>query len=986
MISVCPPGTRTSVTVVCLGLVLGCRAEVPAPHDSQHTSLTAAPDGKVPFSAATIFAADQTISGMAGSYWPSAAATGAGVNLIVSSSLSAQGLLPIAQRVGADTSVAIDPVPFAVAPASSECSSADSGGINVAFNGRIFLVVWVSGAGAAYQQPESRICAARIDPKLGLIDTTPTVLLRSPNYLGYATGLAAAGVDPTGTDFLLAWRSAGLAVAPYDYNISASRLRASDLTIVDNPALALSTATGDQDWPTVAFDGSSYFVAWRDRGPALGIYGAKVRASDGKILPPGTIAVHQVAPVTPPPHQDSNHLRPSVAFDGQNHLIVWPESNEVHAARVRASDGAVLDTSPKTLATNVFDGPGTTSPQIGFDGTQFSLVWASGRRALIGAPVSRTDLVVGPQSELAPPQILNIALASGSGRTFVLWDDELYLSTRGIGPGYWRTIRWRTLGAAATGPAEPESVVRTAPPQIFPAASSDGLNHYVAWQEFGDGKYRIRGTRIRGEQGTVLDPGGIVLAPQPTDGQYAPQVASNGTVFLVTWAVWNGLEAVRVRSSDGQVLDSTPIGITVRPWNGDQHIWAVASDGRDFLLLLPEGAPSSTRQLVARIRGNDGVLLDNPPRQLGTDLLTSPELDLAWAHDRYIATFHKLGVIAAQMLTVTGELDGAPISIASPASSYALPRVVVGDRPSGVALVHWGDAGRIWGRILRLGDRTAINAAVLIAPADLFYGYPPRGVFDGEHFVVTWSSDELRAPATRPNRLKGFGTRASRVTVSGQLLDPEGILLSRPEDFPESVAALSVTRPGSILVSTSRYEAAPFAAPRVHTRWLGPAPHAAAPDAASGPDSLAFDAGQPAQDAAGPAADGRDNGDLLAAAEVAPIHDATADPDAPSMSTSMTDAATPDGAARAPAPDASPDPGVEDASTSQDTQHADDAGRGDVGRQADAGEEAAACSCRTGARPESGGSFSALGTVGLALLLARRRPRRRRLGHGSCLR
>src|SRR6266542_541470 len=99
-----------------------------------------------------------------------------------------------------------------------------------------------------------------------------------------------------------------------------------------------------------------------------------------------------------------------------------------------------------------------------------------------------------------------------------------------------------------------------------PAVAFDGTNYLVTWdQGYPDGD--LYGARVS-PQGAVLDGGGFLIGSGPGD-QTAPDIAFDGTNYLVTWMTYpedgagDGF-AARV-TPGGTVLDPGGIPVSARP-------------------------------------------------------------------------------------------------------------------------------------------------------------------------------------------------------------------------------------------------------------------------------------------------------------------------------------------------------------------------------------------------------------------------------------
>jgi Regulator of Chromosome Condensation (RCC1) repeat protein/Calx-beta domain-containing protein/Big-like domain-containing protein len=144
-----------------------------------------------------------------------------------------------------------------------------------------------------------------------------------------------------------------------------------NITVRENPPVG--AARDDQEYPAVASDGVNFFAVWMDRrnhnytegGSDYDIYGARVS-------PSGEVLDRMGIPICTAPRMQ---FYPSVAFDGQNYLVVWGDnrdnvngilSNEIYGARVTPG-GEVLDSN----GFKITHGEVAYQPVVAFNGTEY---------------------------------------------------------------------------------------------------------------------------------------------------------------------------------------------------------------------------------------------------------------------------------------------------------------------------------------------------------------------------------------------------------------------------------------------------------------------------------------------------------------------------------------------------------------------------------------------------------------------------------------
>ncbi len=286
----------------------------------------------------------------------------------------------------------------------------------VAFNGTLFLVVWVDDRNSATTGLD--IFGARVTTN-GTVADINGIAISTAADTQYAPAVAA-----NGTNFLVAWADFRNGT---DFNIYGTRITGAG-TVSDANGIAISTAPDDQIAPTVAANGSGYLVAWQDnRNLATtftDIYGARV-TTNGVVSDSNGIPICKAANV---------QASPKASSDGTNFLVVWsdfrnatlPPYADIYGARV-TSAGVVADTNGIVICAATND---QASPAVAFNGINYLVVWQDNRAGagydIYGARVSTLGAVAdtngfaictATNDQTAP------AVTSNGGDFFVVWED-----------------------------------------------------------------------------------------------------------------------------------------------------------------------------------------------------------------------------------------------------------------------------------------------------------------------------------------------------------------------------------------------------------------------------------------------------------------------------------------------------------------------------------------------------------------------------------
>lgn len=518
----------------------------------------------------------------------------------------------------------LDSADLVVATGSS-CSH--SGQLRVAFDGNRFLLVWVNYEAAtlmgATVAPDATLSPAftiaTVDGSIGAVGGLPGGgwivgwIQPGPRNI-FLTRIAADGtiVDPgtmlpgsalassphiasSGSELLIAWTGPG--------EIVAHRLDA-----IGSPGggpFAVTSAPNEQVRPTIAWDGSAWFLVWEDRRSGYqslsDVYARRVSAS-GALLGASDMLVFEainsgafpwVGPTTggvvtaqtirpyglstirrfdsagvaldaaPVPIVRCGNLedRPAVAWNGSHYLVVWEDDRngpdtDLYGVRI-AADGTVLDQIAIPISTAAFT---QENPVVVSDGSKFFVVWEDYRdgmqRDIYGTVVDAAGNVASPAGipiHTSTIQEWGPVAAAGGGRFFVAWGNASSESN----------ARVFDLDAVGLGPAflvAPEQNPRV----------SYGASQFIVSFGTSARRYDLNGAPV--------DSTPISLASN-FGGAASVQASDNSWLFMYSGSFWpNGVAGRRVRF-DGSVVDAVPRVLhsfsgfkPLAAWDGEQYL------------------------------------------------------------------------------------------------------------------------------------------------------------------------------------------------------------------------------------------------------------------------------------------------------------------------------------------------------------------------------------------------------------------------------
>jgi hypothetical protein len=385
----------------------------------------------------------------------------------------------------------------------------------------------------------------------GTTDSCETIVSFDAGVAPYSQREPAVASD--GTNYLVVWEDNRNGHSIYGARVSPSGVRLDVNGIPISPGTASSLHPRH---PGVASDGTNYLVVW-EQADSLSlttsdIYGARVDTA-GNVLDPEGIAISRAV------HIDQNE--PAVAFGGSSYLVVWEDNrsqygyNDIYGARVDVS-GVVQDTAGIPIAPSDY---AHYSPQVAFGGTNYLIVWCAERPLgdswiydVLGTLVNQSGIVL-------PVSWIPISVGTNNHRhPSAAFDGANYLvvcqDDRGGGEDIYG-IRVTTSGAVVDTVGIPISAAPDS--QVVPQLAFDGTNYLVVWTDQRRGENDIYGALVSPD-GVVFGPDSIPVSIAPNN-QVAPDVAYCGTNYLV---VWSDDRSGQPRNCSARV---TPAGIVLDP-------------------------------------------------------------------------------------------------------------------------------------------------------------------------------------------------------------------------------------------------------------------------------------------------------------------------------------------------------------------------------------------------------------------------------------
>ncbi len=408
-----------------------------------------------------------------------------------------------------------------------------------------------------------------------------------------------------------------LAVWSDDYGVSkifATRLSTTG-TILDPLGIRVCAASGEQDNPAVAWNGSHYLVAWEDsRHGATDIYASRI-STDGVVVEPQGVPLSRL-------NDASEQTGCDVASDGETFFVVWSDSGAPSQidGRVVGGDGVPHGDEERIISSSLYSRLDT--PCVAWGGTNYFVGWSAYYETVSGAYYqdiygARVTADGRAIDSSAIPICLNYAakyspdVAWGGGNFLVVWSHAMRPP---ISSG--TDIHGALINAQGQVITNSIQICTAANSQDASCVAFGSSNFLVAWQDsrhwtLNDKVVAVYATRVS-PAGVILDPGGFAVCDDP-ESQYSPAVTWSGDTFLTAWEEsWQTDDDVDIFAARILPDGSRPDGDGYRVSHGcnsEQHASA-AWGASNYLVVWESGGEGAVTDIRATRIGPAGNILD----------------------------------------------------------------------------------------------------------------------------------------------------------------------------------------------------------------------------------------------------------------------------------------------------------------------------------------------------------------------------------------
>ncbi|MBI3818328.1 MAG: hypothetical protein HY286_06515 [Planctomycetes bacterium] len=688
----------------------------------------------------------------------------------------------------------LDSVPFPIA-----ADPANQSAPRVAWNGQSWLVVYTSQVDPGSGYWTEKYYARRVSTGGQVLDSVPMLIndvYSGPKYFGL-------GSD--GQNWVALYMSQD---ASSNLSLRAKRIAPNGTVLDPNGVLVFAGYGSDL---TANYCGGQFLFTWRDYGPGL----------HGRRFTPQLQPIDAGAVLLPAGPADVT-LTSDLTTNGNEYFLAWMRENIYYTSDVV---GVRIDASLNIIGNPMITISGSSpsayhiDPRVVWDGSQWVVAWlTNGSQSALAARVSSTGIVLDPGGVALPDGSPNylyepaIGALPGGGALYA-WHDIRYAGTSlydvfGIpfnGTGVSGVERCYSVGSEA---------LRS--PRVAP-----GLNQYlVTFRADLSNASRVMAQRVD-SFGNPLDEEPIEVAASTHPYMYSGGAAWNGSVYLVVWTDGLlGATYARRMLPDGSWMDLNPIFVFL---GGEADVAAL---GADFLVtgLHAPSNPQFIGSYGARVRGSDGVVLDNPPLSIGQSYATRSRVVVLggkWlvVTERHFTHNSNQSNVIFHFVTASGVVSSEFIA-ANSINIQDWGSIDVASSDSSALIVC--QSGSNWTNTDVYARRVLPDGSM---PAPLFNITGSVGLGQSKATVAWTGSEYVVGYETLQNNIWGYDLEPDihgvRISEVGSLVDNSGFALWNDENYEVTVESGSLGN-GRALLAASVYVDGAYGSFRISVRGMRP--------------------------------------------------------------------------------------------------------------------------------------------------------------------
>jgi MYXO-CTERM domain-containing protein len=427
-------------------------------------------------------------------------------------------------------------------------------------------------------------------------------------------------------------------------------------------------------------------------------------------------------------------------------------------------DGAPQDPAAFLLSR----APSAQASGVATDGSRFMVAWGDGQNLY--------TTWVDPDGSTSTQTVVMGNLSPETGIVAIAYGDQGYLMAYVPGDGS-QVLGLRLDRDGHALDTQPFLLSSTTLGAAVPAVVWTGAQYLVVWNEVVNGNGEVaKGARVLAD-GTVLDPGGFMVTTLRSILE-RPQLAwSGGVLMMVAGPTSNEIAGIDSLTLDADGKNPHPFSLPGTGSRTDSTSPDIAWNGTDFVVTWMDDSHVVT---AARVSEN-GTAVDTTPLVFttATNEADSPRLAVSAgrAHLIYaeVADGDRLHGVT---ISANGSADGGA-ALVDAASAQVLLAVARGD---GQTLIVWTDKADGQSASLQAA-RVADNGGVLDTTAQVLGAFgtqSPRlagvGFASGTYLVAWWDAQTVAA------------IRAARVSTAGMVLDATPILVANPSSQVSQIA------------------------------------------------------------------------------------------------------------------------------------------------------------------------------------------------------